>query len=280
METIAERLKAQDRRIRPLVEWGKTRARRASLYDLDIGRMFEELRRDKSKNPDDVLAAKVSLANIRNELKRREQERAKIARERLEKERARKAEERERRRVERERKRQERLRKKIGDFPVKCEHIRLEKGVPFRCWACEQKYDAETPFVTTSFREGSDEKACIVCAYAINFIMKFGEGKKGKFESGFLDYTKTATNSFYRKLRLAVFSAFNGGGEDGYNALVKAAHELSESDFREIVDQLSSKAVMRRNTAKALRRYEPEKLKKIVDRSNRRNEDEKANRKH
>ena len=279
METIAERLKAQDRRIRPLVEWGKTRARRASLYDLDIGRMFEELRRDKSRNPDDVLAAKVSLANIRNELKRREQERAKIARERQVRERALKAEERDRARQERERKRQERLSAKIGDFPVKCEYIKLERGVPFRCWMCDHDCDEETPFVTTSFREVGDEKACIVCAYTLNFIMKFGEGKKRSFESGFLDYSKTATNSFYRKLRLAVFSAFNGGGEDGYNALVKAAHGLKESEFREIVDQLSSKASMRRNTEKALRRYEGKKLREIVDKANRRNDDEKAKRK-
>ncbi len=279
METIAERLKAQDRRIRPLVEWGKTRARRASLYDLDIGRMFEELRRDKSKNPDDVLAAKVSLANIRNELKRREQERAKIARERRVRERALKAEEREKARQERERKRQERLSAKIGDFPVKCEYIKLEQGVPFRCWMCAHDYDAETPFVNTKFRDGGDEKACIVCAYTLNFIMKFGEGKKRTFESGFLDYSKTATNSFYRKLRLAVFSSFNGGGQEGYNLLVEGAHKLKESEFRMIVDQLSSKAVMRRNTEKALRRYEEKKLREIVDKANRRNEDEKANRK-
>lgn len=268
METIAERLKAQDRRIRPLVEWGKTRARRASLYDLDIGRMFEELRRDKSQNPDDVLAAKVSLANIRNELKRREEERAKIARERQVRERARKAEEREKARQERERKRQERLRTKIGDFPVKCEYIKLERGVPFRCWMCDHDCDEETPFVTTSFHDGGDEKACIVCAYTLNFIMKFSEGKKRSFESGFLDYSKTATNSFYRKLRLAVFSSFNGGGEEGYNLLVEGAHKLKESEFRMIVDQLSSKAVMRRNTEKALRRYDQNKLKNMIDRAN------------
>ena len=35
-----------------------------------------------------------------------------------------------------------------------------------------------------------------------------------------------------------------------------------------IVDQLSSKAVMRRNTEKALRRYDQNKLKNMIDRAN------------
>ena len=154
--------------------------------------------------------------------------------------------------VEEQRKRRERRRLAKIKYPIESGRFSFMGGRNFRCFLCGHDFGKEQPFVVTGVGGGESRELCVVCTLSLNLILKYSGDRE--FTEGCFDFEKSSTNSFYKKCRRAVFTSFNGGGQEGYDELVNFVRTHGEPDFRRRVEVMSGTAAVRKSSEVAQRR--------------------------